>query len=477
MSYLNGSVVIFFDGIFKDEYSFNRGKNILEKILINKLMIPNKESVSLFCNIPYFKDVVTLTADISNDHFFNIKQIINKIVYDESIECDNIISIIINSFTSGKISTCLRKKENINVLIISDLSLKPGSFNQINDFEKCITKFLLNVYMFGAEINDKLNESSSISISFLQLLSQDKCFSLDRSEKFIQYFVSPTVKPLNAKINLNIDEDFIIPLIGYVNQINIQDKFSINKRLPQESDKKLKRVYVYKSEKEEIIESDSIIDAYQYGDQLIPFNFFDQLYHGMEPGVKSLKFLQFAPRSDIDLSFLEPPVYHYFVDKSNYNLASRGESLIKEMIASNVVIIGSRIISKISKPKLVVMFPGICKDTSEPILITFISISKESVKLIDIPSEEKITKSLTTADMSLMDSYVNAMMLESNNNKYKPQHTSDLFYQNKVSTIISKAMNEDSYDKSWIKEILSLDTETKEKCKDIEKKFFDRYGS
>ncbi|CEF69999.1 Ku70/Ku80 C-terminal arm domain and Ku70/Ku80 beta-barrel domain and SPOC like C-terminal domain-containing protein [Strongyloides ratti] len=476
MSYLEGSIVIFFDGLFKDKFSFDKGKNILEKIIINKMMTINKDNISLYINIPCFKDAITLTADITKEHFFNIKKIIKQLVYSRNIECNDIFVKIIETFTSREISTRLRKKENINVLIISDLSLQPGSNSRIDDFELCISKFLLNIYLFGVEINNQSNNLSPISISYLKLISPDRCFSFDKSLEHVKYFVTSTVKPLNAKINFIIDEDYIVPLIGYVNQVKIQDKFNINKTIGQDNDKKLKRTYVYKNDKDEEIESDCIIDAYQYGNQLVPFNFFDQLYHSMEPGIKSLKLLKFAPISDIDLSFLESPVYHYFLDKSNSDLANRGEKLIEAMIGNNVVAIGSRILSKNSKPKLVVMFPGICKDSSEPILITFISIFKESINLIDIPSENKIIESLTTNDISLMDSYIDTMMLESHNNRYKPEHTPDPFYQSKLSTIIEKVTDEISYDKSYIKEILNLDKDTTEKCKYIEKKLFDCYG-
>uniref|UniRef100_A0A0K0FA90 Ku domain-containing protein n=1 Tax=Strongyloides venezuelensis TaxID=75913 RepID=A0A0K0FA90_STRVS len=439
-------------------------------------MIPSKESVKLFCNIPIFEYPLTLNADNSCGDFFKIDKIIGKFIYSEDIEYDNIIDIVVSSFSEEEKSTKLRKKVNTNVLIISDLSSLSGSSDKVREFEKCLTKFSLNVYIFGAELNNQSCNASQLGTYLLQIIPQERCFSLDRSNDLVKYFMAPVVRAINSKINFEIDRDCFIPLQGYVNHVRISDKFSIKKIIEQESSKLLKKGYMYKNDEGEKIEFDYVIDAHRYGNQLIPFNFFDQPFHSIELDEKSLKLLQFAPRNDIDICYLEPPIYHYFIDKSDYDLGKRGEELIKGMIERDVVAIGSRTLSKNSKPKLVVIFPAISKSTSEPILITFISVFKESLKFSKFPLGEKVIESLTTREVALMDSYVDMMTLESHDNRYKPENTVDPFYQNKLSIILEKATRENIYDKSYIENILNLDSEKIEKCKNIEKKISDHYN-
>uniref|UniRef100_A0A0N4Z7E3 Ku domain-containing protein n=1 Tax=Parastrongyloides trichosuri TaxID=131310 RepID=A0A0N4Z7E3_PARTI len=483
MSILEGHSYVFFDGNFLRIKDFERGKKILKKLLINKLMMLNGEFIQLYSNMISLCGFKRLFAKENVEDFFEINNIMDKTVYSiDSGLLDDIFYIALRLLESGKITTGLKRGEPVNFFFISDLSTVHLSKDQIHKFMSFMPKIPLFVYIFGT---DQVIEGSSSEQKklILEVLMPKKCCTFDESDNLFKYFDPPLPKAANAKFDFQISQDFYMPLTGYLNQPQLKDNYRIINTSPEESYKQLKRKIVYvEDNRDKSVEPCHVIEAYKYGTKLIPYNFFDEFYNSIPLENKSLKLIQFAPKSDIDLAYLQGPIYHMYLDNGkDHKIIKASIEIIKAMIECNVVAIGKRVQSRNAKPKVVIMYPHYSKEKNEVMFTVYLSVFKDDIELMDSPFYAKGSKILTTEEEELMDSYIDAMTLPSNDNRFKPEYTYDPYYQSKLNTIISKAHEESEHElfdrMHDVKNILSPDPEMVKRCESIEEKLLMHYTS
>uniref|UniRef100_A0A0N5A2B9 Ku domain-containing protein n=1 Tax=Parastrongyloides trichosuri TaxID=131310 RepID=A0A0N5A2B9_PARTI len=483
MSILQNNSYVFFDGSFVDSFSFNRGKIILEKVLTNKILIQNKEFIQLHSNMRIPGGFKRLYATNENDDFFDIKKIMHKINYSMNAKLyDDIFLFALRAMESGEIEAIGKKNINpINFFFISDLSNIRLGKEQILKFISFMPKAPILVYVFCADKTTNVPVWNKKQLLF-ELVKPMKCFTFEESHKLFKYFDQHPPKILHIYYDFQISRDFYIPLKGYLNQPKTKDYFTM-KAIPKgKVDNSLKRKFVYTDDSNNSkVEGEHIIKAYRYGTKLIPFNFMDEEYFSLPKENKCLQLIQFAPRKEIDLAYLQGPVYHMYINsEKNVKAATISIELVKGMIDCDVVAIAKRVHVNKARPKIVIMYPHYDKSKKYVMFSLFLSIFKDDIELVDRTINTKGSKILTTDEVDLMDSYIDAMTLPSTDNRFKPEFTYDPYYQNKLAHIVSKAHGEDEqelFDKICdVENMLTQDPEISSKCSLIEEQLLKFYG-
>lgn len=262
-------------------------------------------------------------------------------------------------------------------------------FQILNGFTE--EEFELDV--IGPDIYDESLKSEDIQLArkFVETTNGETATFEYAMQSCLLFHKKRTVNPFPWNVDLSIGPNIKIPVSSY---IRLRDEPAVKTWLKAVKDpvtltaSSTEGIMSHKmhinTENQEVVEPDSVIKGYHYGQQIIPFAECDKslLY---EPGEKSLSLYGFTDASNINWQCLSGDGLAYIFGRKGDNKAKLAiRCLIECLHEMSLVGIVRRVYNKGNAPKMFAILPVI--DTNNYVCLSMIPLCyKEEIKYMAFP--------------------------------------------------------------------------------------------